>query len=42
MVFKLMESASKKRRLLNVSKIIPDIILGVKFIDGIREGNLAA
>jgi putative transposase len=37
MVFKLMESASKRWRLLNGAKIIPDVIQGIKFIDGIRE-----
>ena len=42
MVFKLMESASKRWRLLNGSKIIPDVIHGVKFIDGIREDKVAA
>lgn len=42
MVFKLMESASKRWRLLNGSKIITDVISGVKFIDGIREDKVAA
>jgi putative transposase len=42
MVFKLMESAAKKWRLLNGSQIIPDIIQGIKFIDGIREDKVAA
>ena len=42
MVFKLMESASKKWRLLNGSKIMPDVIQGIRFIDGIREDKVAA
>ena len=42
MVFKLMESAAKKWRLLNGSTIIPDVIQGIKFIDGIREDKVAA
>ena len=42
MVFKLMESAAKKWRLLNGSMIIPDVIQGIKFIDGIREDKVAA
>jgi transposase-like protein len=42
MVYKLMESAAKKWRHLNGSKIIPDVIQGIKFIDGIREENVAA
>lgn len=42
MVFKLMESAAKKWRLLNGSTIIPHVIQGIKFIDGIREDKVAA
>lgn len=42
MVFKLMESAAKKWRLLNGSQIIPDILQGIQFIDGIREDKVAA
>lgn len=42
MVFKLMESAAKKWRLLNGSNILPDVIQGIKFIDGIREDKVAA
>ena len=42
MVFKLMESAAKKWRLLNGSNILPDVIQGTKFIDGIREDKVAA
>ncbi len=37
MVFKLMESASKKWRALNGSKLIPDVIRGVRFIDGVKK-----
>jgi len=42
MVFKLMESAAKKWRLLNGAQIIPDVIQGTKFIDGVREDKVAA
>ena len=42
MVFKLMQSAAKKWRLLNGSNILPDVIQGTKFIDGIREDKVAA
>jgi transposase-like protein len=37
MVFKLMESAAKRWRLLNSSKLLPEVIAGVKFIDGEKE-----
>ena len=36
MVYKLMQSASKKWRLLNGSDLLPDVIRGVPFADGIR------
>jgi putative transposase len=36
MVFKLMQSAEKKWRLLNGSKILPDVIAGIKFADGVQ------
>ena len=42
MVFKLMQSAAKKWRLLNGSNILPDVIQGTQFIDGIREDKVAA
>ena len=42
MVFKLMQSAAKKWRLLNGSNLLPEIIQGSKFIDGIREDKVAA
>ncbi len=35
MAFKLMQSASKKWRLLNGSQLFPEVIAGVQFIDGI-------
>lgn len=35
MVFKLAESASKKWRSLNGSDLIPDVIAGVVFVDGV-------
>ncbi len=42
MVFKLIESAAKKWRLLNGSKLLPEVIQGTKFTDGIREDKVAA
>jgi putative transposase len=42
MVFKLMQSASKKWRLLNGSQLLPDVIAGVQFIDGIKPQFAAA
>jgi|SRR5882672_8570661 len=37
MVFKLMESAAKKWRLLNGSKLLGDVIAGVIYVDGTKE-----
>lgn len=37
MVFKLMQSASKKWRLLNGSQLLPDVIQGIRFLDGIKS-----
>jgi transposase-like protein len=37
MVFKLMESASKRWRALNGAKLVADVIAGVRFIDGVKE-----
>jgi putative transposase len=42
MVFKLTQSASKKWRALNGSSLIPDVINGVPFIDGIKQDQAAA
>ena len=42
MVFKLMQSAAKKWRLLNGSKLLPDVIHGTQFIDGINAQEAAA
>lgn len=42
MVFKLMESAAKHWRKLNGSALIPDVIRGVKFTDGIKVPEVAA
>ena len=42
MVFKLMESAAKKWRLLNGANVLPDVIQGTQFIDGIKEDKVAA
>lgn len=42
MVFKLMQSAAKKWRLINGTKLLPDVIAGVQFIDGIKHQAAAA
>lgn len=42
MVFKLMESASKRWRALNGSTLIPEVIAGVQFTDGIKSQRIAA
>jgi putative transposase len=42
MVFKLVQSASKKWRALNGSQLLPDVIEGVSFNDGLRADQHAA
>ncbi|HEX4412055.1 MAG TPA: hypothetical protein VH107_00405 [Lacipirellulaceae bacterium] len=42
MVFKLMQSAAKRWRLLNGSQHLADVIQGVQFIDGIKPQEVAA
>ena len=42
MVFKLMQSASKRWRQLNASNLLPDVIQGTQFIDGIKPKQAAA
>jgi transposase-like protein len=42
MVFKLMQSAQKRWRLLNGSNLLPDVIQGAKFIDGVKPQQAAA
>jgi len=42
MVYKLMESAAKRWRLLNGSNYLPDVIAGVQFTDGIKRQVAAA
>ena len=42
MVFKLMQSAAKRWRLLNGSQFLQDVIQGVQFIDGIKFQQDAA
>ncbi len=37
MVYKLMESASKKWRALNGSTLLPEVIKGTAFVDGVRQ-----
>ena len=37
MVFKLMQSAAKRWRLLNGSELLPDVIAGVQFNDGVKS-----
>jgi putative transposase len=41
MVFKLMESASKKWRALNGSELIKEMIAGAVFVDGVRKPQAA-
>jgi hypothetical protein len=40
-VFKLMESASKRWRLLNGSPLLVKVIAGVRFVDGVEQTNAA-
>jgi putative transposase len=42
MVYKLLESAARRWRLLNGSSYLPDVIAGVQFIDGIKPQVAAA
>ena len=42
MVFKLVQSAAKRWRLLNGSELLPDVISGVIFQDGLRANQAAA
>jgi putative transposase len=41
MVFKLMESAAKKWRLLNGSPLLAKVLAGVRFVDGVEQTNAA-
>jgi putative transposase len=41
MVFKLMESASKKWRALNGSELIREVIAGTVFVDGVKKTQAA-
>ncbi len=42
MVYKLMQSASRRWRLLNGSKRLPDVVAGIPFVDGIKQPSEAA
>ena len=42
MVYQLMQSATKRWRLLNGSDLLPDVIAGVQFIDGVKSQEVAA
>ena len=42
MVHQLMQSASKRWRLLNGAKLLPDVIAGVQFTDGVKSQEVAA
>jgi len=42
MVFKLCDSAAKHWRLLNGATLLPDVIAGVKFVNGEKTENFAA
>ena len=37
MVFKLTQSAEKKWRALNGAQLIPDVMQGVRFVDGLKQ-----
>jgi putative transposase len=37
MVSKRMESAAKKWRTLNGSKLLPEVVKGTVFVDGVRK-----
>ncbi len=37
MVFKLMQSAEKKWRVLNGHEVLPEVIAGIPFLDGIKS-----
>ena len=37
MVYKLMESASKKWRALNGSTLLPEVVQGTVFVDGVKQ-----
>jgi hypothetical protein len=41
MVFKLTQSAQKRRRLLNGSDLVRDVLQGTAFIDGIKPQEAA-
>jgi transposase-like protein len=42
MVFKLMQSAEKKWRALNGAELLPEVMQGTAFIDGIKQEQVAA
>jgi transposase-like protein len=42
MVFKLMQSAQRRWRLLNGSDLLPQVIQGIQFVDGVRPQEAAA
>lgn len=42
MVFKLAQSASKKWRALNGSSLLPDVVQGIQFKDGVKQTKAAA
>jgi putative transposase len=42
MVFKLMQSAAKRWRALNGADILPDVIQGIPFVDGVKQPQAAA
>ena len=41
MVFKLMQCAQKRWLSLNAANLIPDVIAGVPFIDGVIQSHAA-
>ena len=41
MVFKLMESASRRWRALNGSPLLAEVIQGIVFVDGVQQEDAA-
>ena len=42
MVFKLCESAARRWRALNGAKLLPEVIAGIRFVDGEKPEKDAA
>jgi transposase-like protein len=42
MVFKLMQSAARRWRALNGADVLPEVIQGIPFVDGVKQPQAAA